>query len=79
MNWLKNKLTNIGITKYEVKLIFILSLVILFLTLYVPQKVYNHDELIDLGFGYPVHFVTQDLSTYSPPLPYYMSISLNPW
>ncbi|MGD9677584.1 MAG: hypothetical protein AB7V16_04330 [Vulcanibacillus sp.] len=71
--------SKLGINSYQVKLILILSLIITLCTLFVPQKVYIHDELEDLGFGYPVHFVTQNLSKWDPPLPYYMNITLNPW
>lgn len=72
-------LSKLGITSYQIKLILILSLVITSCTLFIPQKVYDHDELKDLGFGYPFHFVSQNLSKWDPPLPYYMNIDLNPW
>ena len=43
------------------------SVVIIFFTLLVPKAVTNKSEMTNLKLGYPLHFVTQDVSNYDPP------------
>jgi hypothetical protein len=54
------------------------ALVIVVATLLVPQVAHSRSEARTLGFGYPLAFVSADLSTYTPPS-YPQTYRFNPW
>lgn len=63
-------------------LMLIVSTIMCFIVLLSPilttETVNNADDLKTVRFGFPIPFVTQDLSGYDPPFPYKMSLS-SPW
>lgn len=66
------------IKNYPHLVIFVISLFIVLATLSVPQTVYTKEDMSALKLGYPIHFVTQDVSHFDPPLPWKYSFS-SPW
>ena len=52
--------------------VIIISFIILMATMILPRpNVVNSDkDMLDLRFGYPVAFISQDVRTYSPPYPH---------
>lgn len=58
--------------------ILFFALIIIFATLSIPQTVYNHNDMRNMKFGYPIAFITQDVSHYDPPFPWKYSFS-SPW
>jgi preprotein translocase subunit YajC len=50
-------------------IIILIATLLVLLTLFIPQKVRSQAESKEVKMGYPVHFVTQDFSSYNPPLP----------
>lgn len=59
-------------------LLFLINLLILMSPLLTESPVSNYDDLKHTAFGFPFPFLLQDLSSYSPPFPYDMSLS-SPW
>ncbi|HDH31516.1 MAG TPA: hypothetical protein ENH26_01940 [Candidatus Wolfebacteria bacterium] len=59
-------------------LIGLVSLVIVIGTLSIPKTVYDKEDMGAMKFGYPIAFVTQDLTRYDPPFPWKWSFS-SPW
>jgi len=59
-------------------LIGLISLIIVVGTLLIPKTVHNKEDMQDVTFGYPIAFVTQDLTRYNPPFPWKYSFS-SPW
>ena len=56
-------------------LVGLVSLAIVVGTLSVPKNVYNKKDMEVMKFGYPIAFVTQDLTRYDPPFPWKYSFS----
>ena len=48
----------------------LISLIIVLATLSTPQTVHTKKDMRDMQFGYPVAFVSQDLSGIDPPFPW---------
>lgn len=59
-------------------LIGLTSLIIVIGTLSIPETVNNKEDMRAMEFGYPISFITQDLSRYDPPFPWEYSFS-SPW
>lgn len=58
-------------------LIVCLSLLAVFLTLFLPVKVKSHSEMSQVALGYPLSYLEQDLSRRDPPsFPRYFSLML---
>ena len=51
------------------------SLIIVIGTLLIPQTVHDKGDMGAMEFGYPIAFVTQDLTHYDPPFPWKYSFS----
>lgn len=64
------------VTKYITIAIF--SFIIVISTLSIPKNVYDKADMVDMQFGYPVQFITQDLTRNDPPFPWSYSFS-SPW
>ena len=54
------------------------ALVLVAATLAVPQTAHSGSEARNLGFGYPLSYVSADLSTFTPPS-YPQTYRFNPW
>jgi hypothetical protein len=54
------------------------ALVIVAATLTVPQTAHSASEARTLGFGYPLSYVSVDMSTFTPPS-YPQTYRFNPW
>jgi len=65
------------ITKRLINWFFVglISLVVVSATLFLPVTIHADAELKQVYFGWPIHFITQDLSGISPPLPWQIQIS----
>ncbi len=48
-------------------ILIVLAIIILYVTLLVPKSVSDKSEMASLKLGYPLSFVTQDVSIYDPP------------
>ena len=59
-------------------LIGFVSLIIVLGTSLIPQTVYDRKDMKAMKFGYPIAFVTQDLTRYDPPFPHKYHFS-SPW
>lgn len=59
-------------------LIGLISLIIVIGTLSISKTVYNKEEMKAVEFGYPISFITQDLTAYDPPFPWKYSFN-SPW
>ena len=63
-------------------ILLIVSVLMCFIVLLSPtitsETVNDADDLKKVTFGFPIPFVTQDLSAYDPPFPYEISLS-SPW
>ncbi len=55
-----------------------IALVVVLGSLSIPQTVYNNDDMEATKFGYPIHFITQDVSQYDPPFPWEYGFT-SPW
>jgi|GEM_PF-2502783 len=66
-------------TKIQI-LILTISLILLLSTLGIKQSVYSKEDMVKMRFGYPISFITQDLSRRDPPFPYkYNGFDGSPW
>ncbi len=54
------------------------ALVIVVATLAVPQTAHSRSEARNLGFGYPLAYISADLTTFTPP-GYPQTYRFNPW
>lgn len=59
-------------------LLMFVALVIVLSTLSISQTVYSKKGMENMRFGYPLTFVTQDLTGYDPPFPWQYNFS-SPW
>lgn len=59
-------------------LILLFTFVIMWLSLSIPQTVYNKDDMKEMKFGYPLPFVTQDMTQRDPPFPWKYGFG-SPW
>ena len=60
-------------------ILFVISTLIVFISPFLTSETVNNvDDLKTVALGFPIPFVTQDLSAYDPPFPYEMSLS-SPW
>ena len=64
------------IIKYST--ITFVALIILIGTLAIPKTVYNKKDMEAVKLGYPIHFITQDVTKYDPPFPWRYSFE-SPW
>lgn len=64
------------IIKYS--FVALLTLVILLGTLSIPKTVYNKKDMGAIKLGYPISFITQDVTKYDPPFPWKYSFE-SPW
>lgn len=55
----------------------VMSVIIVFISLFLPVTVHSHEELREVRLGLPIHFVVQDQSRYDPPFPYPMRFYSN--
>ncbi len=55
-----------------------LSFVIVAVMLSIPKTVHSKADMKAMKFGYPIPFVTQNLTRYDPPFPWKYSFS-SPW
>ena len=58
---------------YSNTLLFFLTLIVLFTTLYVPQTIYHEEDFRHVTLGLPLPFIAQDQDI-SPPLPWQTSL-----
>ena len=47
----------------------VVTLAVLFVTLFIPQTITEHGQLKQITCGFPFHFMTEDDSFSDPPLP----------
>lgn len=59
-------------------LIGFVSLIIVIGTLSVSKTVHDKGDMKAMEFGYPISFITQDLTAHDPPFPWKYSFS-SPW
>ena len=55
-----------------------MSFIIVIGTLSISKTVYNKEDMKAMEFGYPISFITQNLTRYDPPFPWKYSFS-SPW
>lgn len=56
--------------KFKHFFIGLIAFIILSGTLLIPKTVHTKDDMKMMEFGYPVAFITQDLTRYDPPFPW---------
>lgn len=59
--------------------VFMLSGLLVLVSLLLPVTVSNRSEIAQVKFGLPLPFVVQDQSHYDPPFPWQLDFNFNPW
>lgn len=60
-------------------IILYISIILVLGTLFIPTYVDNSSQLLAVQYGYPLHFVSQNIGTFEPPVFPYKASFISPW